>query len=178
MKGDLIRSSIIATGRKYRFIEEEFELEPGRTARIEMIEHPGAVLILPLTDDGELVLIKQYRRAVRAEILELPAGTLEKNEAALPCAQRELAEEIGCSAKEWIELGKLFPAPGFCDEIQHCFLAKGLGEARAEMDEDEIIEPVTLSRKEVELAIRDGRIVDGKTIACFCRALLLGLLPS
>ena len=103
---------------------------------------------------------------------EFPAGTLEVNEDPQACAHRELAEEAGVAATHWISLGELFPAPGFCTEKQHLYFASGLSPHRLQGDEDEIIEPLEFSVREVEELIASGNMRDGKSIAAFAIAKL------
>ena len=141
-----------------------------------IVEHRGAVVILPKTNTGTLLLIKQYRYAVRDTILEFPAGTLEVGEQPLATAKREIQEEAGFAAKKWTELGKLYPSPGFCDEIQYLFLAEDLSASKLTGDEDEEIEVVEFTVAEVEQAIISGGLADAKSIAAFTRARLSGLL--
>jgi ADP-ribose pyrophosphatase len=104
--------------------------------------------------------------------LELPAGTLEKGEEPGVCAERELMEEIGKAPGELISLGTLFPAPGFCNEIQHLFCARNLRDQKATPDEDEFITTVELSRREIEESIRSGRLNDAKSLALIFRAMI------
>ena len=167
---------IIKQGRVFRFVEEEYALPDGRVRSIDKVEHPGAVVILPLESPGRVVVLNQYRPAVKETLIEFPAGTLEVGEKPEECAPRELAEEIRKKAAHWQSLGTLLPAPGFCDEIQYCFFASGLSDDYAEKDEDEQIEPVVISVSELESYIATGRVRDGKSIAIFARARLLGLL--
>ncbi len=126
-------------------------------------------------DDGSLLLVKQYRHAVKECIIEFPAGTLDEGEKPLNCAQRELCEEVGFEGKTWIELGKFFPAPGFVSETVHSFLAKDLSPKKLEADEDEFIEVLRFSPQDFEEAICKGEIVDSKSIAIY-KAKLLKLL--
>ena len=161
---------------KLRAVRETIRDDDGREYRFELVHHPGAVVILPVLDDGTLVLIHQYRHALRTSIFELPAGTLEAGEEPIICARREIREEIGYDAREIIPLGILHPAPGFCDEVQHLFLAKGLFESSAPKDVDEVIEVRPMSCAEVEEGIRSGTITDGKTLATLLRAKLLNHL--
>ena len=161
---------MIHRGRKFSFVEEEYQLDDGRIQTFDKVEHPGAVVILPVSNDGNVVLLRQYRQALRKEILELPAGTLEPGEDPLFCAKRELAEEIGSAARSWLDLGTLYPAPGFCDELQYCYLARDLSPESADKDADEVLEPVFYSVAEVETAIRNNTFCDAKSLALFARA--------
>jgi ADP-ribose pyrophosphatase len=160
----------------FEVVEEDVELSDGRSFMRVNLEHPGAVVILPKDQGGNLILVNQYRHSVRSYILEFPAGTLEEGEEPESCARRELQEEVKQAAKDWVSLGTLFPAPGFCNEQQHLFFASDLTSAELEADHDEVIEIVSMSVQKVEEAIVQGRIVDAKTIAAFMRARLHGLV--
>lgn len=151
-------------------------LPDGRNIEFTTVKHPGAVVIVPVTDSGDLVMVHQYRPAIQKWILEFPAGTLENQEEILPCAKRELAEEVQLQASQWQDLGELLPVPGFCDEVQYLFLAKGLSESDGELDDDEIIEVVTLSIEEFEAKVANSEIQDAKTLSAFLKARLLKLL--
>lgn len=172
----LIKSTPIWTSKHLALVEEDVLLPNGNRVQRPSVEHPGAVVILPRLSSGELVLIKQFRRALRHDLLEFPAGTLEPNEDPFECAKREIIEEVGMQAESWRPLGRLFPAPGFCNEIQYCYLASDLSPATAELDVDEIIEVIKMSPSEVEESIRSGDLVDAKSIAIFSKARLGGLV--
>ena len=161
---------------KLRGVRETVAREDGKTFRFEMIYHPGAVVIVPVRQDGQLLMLRQYRHALRTSIFEFPAGTLEIGEEPLGCAQREIREETGFAAGHIESLGIIHPAPGFCNEVQHLFLARNLSLDPAPQDEDEIIEVIPMSIKEVEERILNGDITDAKTIAALFRARLRGLL--
>ncbi|RBM53971.1 ADP-ribose pyrophosphatase [Vibrio paracholerae] len=170
-------SKIIHQWKSIALVEEDILLPNGQSVRHTTISHPGAAVILPLTDQGEIVLIRQFRPSLKKWLLELPAGTIEEGEPPLSCAQRELEEETGFSAKQFIELGQVTPLAGFCDEIQHLFVAKNLSKtARYSCDEDEVIEVLFLTPQELERKIVFGEITDSKTIACLSKAKLCGYL--
>lgn len=171
----VIQTEVLYQGR-LRAIRQVIENEVGKRFQHETIEHPGAVVILPLLPDGRIVCVSQYRHSLGAQILELPAGTLEKGEEPAVCAHREIMEEIGMAARDLTPLGTLFPAPGFCTEVQHLFVARDLYEQSAEPDEDEEIVTVPMSVREFESAIIDERLSDAKSIALFMRARLRGLV--
>lgn len=137
-----------------------------------VVVHPGgAVAILPV-DGDEIVLIRQYRAAIDAWILEAPAGTLEEGEAPEVCAARELVEETGYAAAEFEDLGAIYTTPGFTDEVIHLFAARGLFPCTDfEKDEDEQIELARLGKDEVRAMALDGRIRDAKTICLVHRGL-------
>ena len=171
----VINSEVLYQGR-LRGVRELIENDNGIRYVHETIEHPGAVVVLPLSSEGNIVCVSQYRRSMKAVVLELPAGTLEKDEPPLECAKREIQEEIGLAARELIALGTLVPAPGFCNEVQHLFVARDLYPQTAEQDEDEEISVVTMTVHEFEQGVSSGAINDAKTIALFFRARLAGLI--
>lgn len=141
-----------------------------------IVQHSGAVIVIPQDAKGMLYLVRQYRHAVGKHLLEFPAGTLEKGEEPFECAQREICEEVGQGAREWLELGVLYPAPGFCTEMQHAFVAKDLYPKKLQGDDDEILQVEKLSLEGVKKAIVAGEICDAKSIAIFTQAQLRGLL--
>ncbi|ENM5833117.1 NUDIX hydrolase [Vibrio metoecus] len=170
-------SKIIHQWKSIALVEEEVLLPNGHSVTHTTIAHPGAAVILPVTEQGDIVLIRQFRPSLKKWLIELPAGTIEQDEPPLACAQRELEEETGFSATQFIELGQVTPLAGFCDEIQHLFVAKGLSKtARYSCDEDEVIEVLILTAQELEYKIIAGDITDSKTIACLSKAKLCGYL--
>ncbi|MCE9582058.1 MAG: NUDIX hydrolase [Planctomycetes bacterium] len=161
----LVKATTVRTNRVYRLDAETWRAPDGKTFQRDTIVHPGAVAILPVTAKGGYLLIRQFRAAARGWILEIPAGTLEKGESPLACAKRELIEEVGFAARKWKKLGAIFVAPGYTTELIHIYEARDLRPASAEQDEDEHIEPVEMSRKQVLAAVKSGRICDGKSVA-------------
>jgi ADP-ribose pyrophosphatase len=129
----------------------------------EIVEHPGAVAIVAIDRDGMLTLVRQRREAVRTELLELPAGTLEEGEAPLVCAQRELQEETGLTGGTWLDVTAFYTTPGFCREQMHLFFAEGLDRGEANPESDEELEVVRWAGDEI--AAKVGEIEDGKTLA-------------
>lgn len=168
--------TVLKQGRVFRFVEQEIVRPDGRKITIDKVEHPGAVVILPVDHDGRIIILKQFRAALNRTIYELPAGTLEPGEDPQLCAERELAEEISRAAARWVSLGQLYPAPGFCDEVQHLFFATDLSDASADMDADEEIEPERMTVAEVEAAVTSGELMDAKSIALLYRARLAKLI--
>ena len=171
-----IRATTMFKARTFDVVEERVHLTPDKLTRHITLYHPGAAIMVPKHDDGSLIVIKQYRHSVRQTLLEFPAGTLEQGEEPLVCAKRELAEEAGQLAQEWISLGELHPAPGFCNEVQYCFLATGLSPCPTNYDDDECIEITTMTSSQVADAIRSGTMTDSKSIAAYTRAHLQGLV--
>ncbi|WP_394126015.1 NUDIX hydrolase [Vibrio hepatarius] len=163
--------------KRISLIEEEVALPNGQKITHTTISHPGAAVILPIDENGNIIVINQFRPSLKKWLLELPAGTLEHGEPALECAHRELEEETGYSAKTMLSLGQVTPLAGFCDEIQHLYVAKDLTLTRRyDCDDDEVIEVISLSIEQLEQKIISGEITDAKTIACLSKAKLCGYI--
>jgi ADP-ribose pyrophosphatase len=131
----------------------------------EVIEHPGAVAVVPVTDEGDLLLIRQYRYAAERTLLEVPAGTLDPDEDALTCADRELQEETGFKAEKFERIGGFYVAPSYDQEYIHIYVATGLSESRLDPDDDEDIEVVPTSLDAALAMIERGEIEDAKTLS-------------
>ncbi len=150
---------------------DRVRLADGAETLREVVRHPGAVVVVPLRDDGCVLLEHQFRYPVGRVLLELPAGKLDPGEAPEQCARRELAEEIGQAAAEWRPLARFFSAPGFCDEEMHCFAATGLMPVDgAKPDDDERIEVVAMPLAEAIARVDSGEICDAKTIVALLLA--------
>ena len=142
-----------------------FEGPDGDEIVREVIEHPGAAVILPVLDDGRVVLIRNVRRTVGKTLWEIPAGTLDPGEAPEACAAREVEEETGYKAGTITPLTSFYASPGILDERMHGFLATDLTPSRQQLDNDEEIEVFPIPQWQVRDMIKDGHIEDGKTIA-------------
>lgn len=145
----------------------------GYVADLEVIKHPGAVLIVPFLAKDKIVMIRQYRPVIDSYIWELPAGTLNKGENTLSCAKRELIEEIGYSAKNWKKIGHIYPAPGYTTEDILIFQAKALKKVKRKCEVDEVIHPKVFLKKDIVKLFKSGRIVDAKTICALSMAKIL-----
>jgi ADP-ribose pyrophosphatase len=165
----LLRQRLFYKGRKFNFEVNRLRLPNKAEGEWECIRHPGGALAVPMTAEGKLVLVRQYRFAVQGRVLEFPAGTIEPNEDPLETVQREIEEETGYSAQKWDKLGEFFLAPGYSDEIIYAFLARDLEklDKPPEQDDDEDIETVLLTPEELEKAILEGEPVDAKSISSF-----------
>jgi len=152
-------------GRVFNLVSENYTLENGVTSDMDFIQHPGAAAMVPMINHQEVILIKQYRHAIREFIWEIPAGTLDFDESPLSCAKRELIEEIGYSATDWHQLATITPLPGCSDERIHIFLAKNLKPAAQHLDDDEMIKVHKMNLSEALQMILTGEISDGKTIS-------------
>jgi ADP-ribose pyrophosphatase len=160
----LINTHLQYEGRLISVKSERIKDEQNHIHHYDIVLHPGAVVMIPIHENGSIHLVKQWRRAAGDILVELPAGTLEKNEPPLQCAQRELQEEIGYKAKKMTCLGGFFTAPGFCNEYLHLFLAEDLIPSVLPGDDHEKIDPCLLSLEESLEWIETGRIRDAKTI--------------
>lgn len=160
----ILKRKIIFCGRLIKLHLEKHRFPDGYIADLEVITHPGAVLIIPFLQRNRIILIKQYRPVINSYILELPAGTLKKNETPLKCAKREMLEEIGYRASRWKRLGYIYPAPGYTTEKILIFAAEGLKKVKSSEEEDELIAPEIFTRKEVRQLLKSGGLVDAKTI--------------
>ena len=145
--------------------EEEFALPNGKKTMQSWISHNPTVAIVPINDKNELLLIKQYRNAVKKNLLEIPAGSLDgSEESPVVCAQRELAEETGFKAKTLNKLLEGYLLPGYCNEYMYFFLARQLTHAPLTPDEDEFIEIMPVSFTKARKLIKKGEIIDAKTV--------------
>ena len=143
----------------------------GKEAWREVVHHPGASAVVAIDDDGRIIMEKQFRYALNDYLLEIPAGKLDAGEDPLVCAKRELEEETGIIASEWISLGTIATSPGFCNEVIHLYVAKGLSKGEIHWDEDEYVEVERYTFDELLQRIKDETIKDSKTLS----ALLLAM---
>jgi ADP-ribose pyrophosphatase len=189
-KEKLIKSEEVFTGKLIKLTINEVELPDKNITEREVVSHPGAVAIVPITSKDEVVMVRQYRFAIRRHTLELPAGTLKKAEKPIDCAKRELEEEIEMRARKWEKLITIYPSPGYCNEKIHIFLARELEDLSKKCDKeknigdfqnniksfakfkikvkksekDEFINKIIISLKEAKDKILSGEITDAKTI--------------
>ncbi len=168
MSGDFTEtkqsSKLVYSGKLLTVHEDQVQLPDGSTARREYVVHPGAALILPLFDDGSIVLERQYRYPVRSHCYELPAGKFEPGEPSLDTAKRELLEETGYVADAWTLLCSTLPCVGYSDESIEFFLARELSFIGASPDEGEFLETLRLPLAEALEWVRNGTIRDSKTM--------------
>jgi ADP-ribose pyrophosphatase len=160
----------VFVGRIFTVTVESITTPKGSELDAEIIRHPGSVVLLPMTKEGDIILVKQYRHAIGRRAWELPAGSLKPNEDPKTAAARECHEEIGLIPEQLDRLGAFFPTPGYCDEEMNFYKASGLrvpgpADEKADQDEDEDIETCTFGVEQLRAMIRSGEIIDLKTVA-------------
>lgn len=160
---ELIQSTVAYRGSLFEVRVDRLALAGGQEVAREIVDHPGAVVIAAVDDQDRIVLANQYRHALGRELLELPAGLLERGEDPVLAAMRELREEAGVEAGTWDSLGVFYSSPGFVHELLHAFLARDLSATPRELDADEDIELEWVPRK--TLLLNPSAIQDGKTLA-------------
>jgi ADP-ribose pyrophosphatase len=161
----ILKSKILYTGKVFR-LQRDTVIEPGGVrAERDIIVHPGSVVVLPIFEDGRVLLIRQYRHTVGEFLWELVAGRKEPHESPGVAARRELLEETGYTARRLRILLQIIPTPGFVNEWMWIFAAEGLVEGAAQPEEDERITPRIFTLKQVDAMIRSGRLHDAKSIA-------------
>lgn len=164
-----ITSERVFTGKLITVNRDTVSLPNGATATREVVLHAGAVAIAAVTDDGELLMVRQYRYPAGQALLEIPAGKLEPGEDPCDCAVRELREETGAAAAEMANAGYIYPTPGYNNEKIHLYLAKGLTFSQTDFDEDEFLEIERIPLAKVFEMCENNEIVDGKTLSALLK---------
>lgn len=159
-----VDSRTVFQGDLLQVLKDSVRLPDGRLSAREYVRHPGAVMMLPLTDDGRVVLVRQYRYALNRHFIEVPAGKMEAGEAPLDTARRELREECGIEAASWEHLTTLHPCIGYSDERIEFFVARSLVSVGGTPEDGEFIETLSVPLGEALAWVRDLRITDVKTI--------------
>jgi len=155
----------IFSGKIIDLYVEDVELPNGKTSKREIIKHPGAVAIIAVTDEGKILMVRQYRKALERTLVEIPAGKLEKGEEPFKTAKRELEEETGYTCKHLKPLISFYTSPGFADELVHLYLAQGLEklDVKKDLDEDEFVDLLEVTLEEANQLVQSGEIYDAKT---------------
>ena len=164
-RAKILSSKILLHSRVFDVRRDKIIEPDGLRSTRDIVVHPGSVVVLPVFDDGRMLLIRQYRHAVGRELWELVAGGMEPGEAPLAGAKRELAEETGYTARRWRKLLDVFPTPGFVSERMVVFLAQDLRAGEARPEDDERITARAFSLREIDAWIRGGKLRDAKSIA-------------
>ena len=160
----------VFNGKLLHVFSDIVRLPDGGTAVREVVAHQGAVCIVPLKEDGTVVLVRQFRYAVGRDVLEIPAGKVDPGESFYDAAERELTEETGLQASRWIDIGDYLPSPGYSGEIIRAYLAMGLDEGEPHTDEDEFLVSVTMPVSQALDLVMTGAISDGKTSFALLKA--------
>ena len=157
---------LLVQGRFLKVVRDQVMLPNGKLSSREFVQHPGAVVIVPLLDDGRLLLERQYRHPVERVMIEFPAGKLDDGEPGLRCAQRELLEETGCVAREWAFAGTMNNCIGYSDEHIDIWFARGLDYHQQQLEEGELLDLVVATPQDMLQSMREGLLTDAKTITC------------
>lgn len=171
-----VSSETVYEGKIFTITHDIAELENGGNAVRDVLLHHGGVCVIPVTDNNEIYLVKQFRYPFRTVTREVPAGKLEKGEDHAECGRRELLEETGCTCSEYIYLGEMLPTPAYNTEVTYMYLARGLSFSKQSLDEDEFLDVEKIPLAEAVKLVMDGTLRDGKTqIAILKAARLLGI---
>ena len=165
MPFELIRSETLLKGRAFLIRRDTLKTPDGSETKLDIIEHGGSVVIVPIDKDGNLLFVRQYRHAAGMDLLELPAGTLEKDEDPAACAAREIREETGFAADKIEKIGDFYLAPGYSTEFMHVYLARKLRHDPLEADADEFLSVETIPFAEAIQMAERGEMPDAKSLA-------------
>lgn len=164
LREDGLARTELLRGHFLHVVRDTVRLPTGGEATREFVLHPGAVMVVPLLDDGRVVLERQYRYPMGAVMVEFPAGKLDPGEDSLVCAQRELREETGYTAREWALAGRLAPTIAYSDEVIDVWFARGLSLGERALDDGETLDVFSATPADLLAWCRDGRVIDSKTL--------------
>ena len=170
MPFEFIRSEILLKGRAFKIRRDTLKTPDGGETKLDIIEHGGSVVIIPIDSDGNILFVRQYRHAAGVELLELPAGTRDEEEPYEQCAAREIREETGMEAVRLVKVGEFFLAPGYSTEHMGAFLAMDLRHNPLDPDADEFLSVEKLPVKQVFEMIQRGELPDAKSLAALLLA--------
>ncbi len=159
-----LKSETVYQGSFLKVLRDEVELPNGKIGLREYIPHPGAAMVIPITDKGQLVMIRQFRYPLRAEFIEFPAGKIDAGEDAIQAARRELIEEAGYVAKDLRRLTSIHPVIGYSDEVIEIYVATHLSLSKQRLDDEEFIDVFEISFAEALSLMKQGKITDVKTM--------------
>jgi len=170
MPFELIKSEVLLQGRSFKVRRDTLKTPDGGVTKLDIIEHGGSVVLVPLDKDGNVLFVRQYRHATGADLLELPAGTRNDEEPYEKCAARELREETGMEAGKLQKIGDFYLAPGYSSEFMVAYLATDLKHNPLKADEDEFLQVEKISIKEANAMFERGEIPDSKSLAAWLLA--------
>ena len=159
-----VSSETVFEGRIIKVKVDKVVMPDGKEAQRELVKHPGGVGIVAITENDEIILVKQYRKPLDKAIYEIPAGKLDAGEHHRVCGVRELEEETGLSANVFDYMGFIYPSPGFTDEVTHVYLAKELTQGETHPDEDEFLDVEKVPFEKALTMVMDGEINDAKSV--------------
>lgn len=164
LREELLARTELLKGHFLHVVRDTVRLPDGAEATREFVLHPGAVMVIALLDDGQVVLERQYRHPMQSVMIEFPAGKLDHGEASLSCAQRELLEETGYQAREWAWAGRLAPTIAYSDELIDIWFARGLRLGERRLDTGEFLDVITATPQQLQAWCRTGEVIDCKTL--------------
>ena len=170
MPFELIRSEILVEGRAFKVKRDILKTPDGRETKLEIVEHGGSVVLLPIDHEGNLLFVHQYRHAAGGDLMELPAGTRDGEEPFEECAAREIREETGMQADKLQKVGEFYLAPGYSSEFMVVFLATGLKDNPLDADDDEFLQVEKIPLKKAIQMAEQGNIPDAKSLAALLLA--------
>ena len=163
LKEETVKSELIFDGKVVKLYKDEARLEDGSIVGRELIRHPGGVCVLPLDDEGNIYMVRQFRYPFQTQLIEIPAGKLEIGEDHRQCGLRELKEEIGAECESFTYLGRLYPTVAYDSEVIHMYLAQGLSFGEQSLDEDEFLDVFKVPFEKAVEMVQNGEILDSKT---------------
>jgi ADP-ribose pyrophosphatase len=170
MPFELIKSEVLLQGRTFKVRRDTLKTPDGRETRLEIIDHGGSVVVLPIDEENHLLFVRQYRHAAGSDLLELPAGTRDEEEPFEQCAAREIREETGMEAGKLQKVGEFYLAPGYSTEFMAVFLATELKENPLQADDDEFLQVERIPLKKAFEMAEHGEIPDAKSLAALLLA--------
>ena len=170
MPFEFIKSENLLQGRAFKVRRDTLKTPDGRETKLDIVEHSGSVVLIPVDQEGNLLFVRQYRHAVGKDLLELPAGTRDGEEPFEDCAAREIREETGLEAGRLQKLGEFYLVPGYCTELMSAFLATDLKENPLQADDDEFLEVEKVPLRQAMEMAEQGRMQDAKSLAALLLA--------
>jgi len=165
VKHSIISRKNVFNGHAFNVQELYVSLPDGRKRNYDLVDHQDSVTIIPIDETGKIWFVEQFRMGSESSLIELPAGVIEGNEKPFACAKREVREEIGMAAEKLVQIGSIYLVPGYSNELNHIFLAKGLKPDPLQQDEDEFLSIKKYTGEELADLIRAGDLLDSKSLA-------------